>query len=158
MNGKWVWGRGLANPLLYRLPELSQALPGTEVFLVEGEKDVETLRALGLRPATTSGGSQSWRQEFAQHFMNLDVVLIPDNDAAGNNYVRDVHKSLADLPNSIRVLRLPGLQPGGDVSDWFASGRTVSEFRDCLAREAIWLTAFDMVPPYKGGGPYRIEF
>ena len=43
-NGKWVKGKGTVAPGLY---QKQQALPDT-VFLVEGEKDVDTLAGLGI--------------------------------------------------------------------------------------------------------------
>lgn len=70
------------------------------IFLVEGEKDVETLKALGL-PATTAGGSNEWSEELAQEFEGLKVVLIPDNDVAGRKWLAKVGSSLINHAQAV---------------------------------------------------------
>ena len=47
--GKWQKGRGGDGSVLYNLPALSQS---PKAYLVEGEKDVETLKAHGLAAAS----------------------------------------------------------------------------------------------------------
>jgi hypothetical protein len=48
-TGDWIWGTKGTTPLPYRLPELLDALnTGNQVFVVEGEKDVNTLWGLGF--------------------------------------------------------------------------------------------------------------
>jgi hypothetical protein len=45
-------------PVLYRLPELLAADPTEPVYVVEGEKDVDALVALGLVATTNPGGAK----------------------------------------------------------------------------------------------------
>src|SRR2546428_2491890 len=47
-NGAWIWDLDGVCRVLYGLPELSTADPSSPVLIAEGEKDVETLRTLGL--------------------------------------------------------------------------------------------------------------
>ena len=47
-DGKYAWNLKGIEPVLYRLPELLGADPKCPVFLVEGEKDADRLRLLGL--------------------------------------------------------------------------------------------------------------
>src|SRR5690242_9746045 len=52
--------------VLYRLPELLAADPGETVWYVEGEIDVESLRAAGLIATTNPGGSRhGWKDHYA---------------------------------------------------------------------------------------------
>ncbi|OQA07905.1 MAG: hypothetical protein BWY65_01698 [Firmicutes bacterium ADurb.Bin373] len=45
-NGGWRWNMKSIQPIPYRLPELTEALEnGKVVFVVEGEKDADNLRA-----------------------------------------------------------------------------------------------------------------
>ena len=68
---------------MYRLPELVKAVKdGYPVYIVEGEKDVETLRELGYT-ATTAGSANDWKKEYAAYFTGARVVILPDNDKPG---------------------------------------------------------------------------
>src|SRR5262245_61385785 len=62
-QGAWIWNLDGGHPVLYRLPELSTADPSKPVLIPEGEKDVETLRALGLVGTTNPGGAGKWKSE-----------------------------------------------------------------------------------------------
>jgi hypothetical protein len=58
-RGGWIWNTADVRKVLYRLPELTEAI-ATErtVLIVEGEKDVESLRKLNV-PATCNPGGAS---------------------------------------------------------------------------------------------------
>lgn len=125
---------------LYRLPTVLEAVDAEEpVFVVEGERDADTLYGQDLA-ATTSGGATSWQDRFAQHLEGADVVVLPDSDAAGERYAKTVARSLMGVARTVRIVRLPGLPPGGDVSDWMASGGTVERLLQ-LADDAPAYTA-----------------
>lgn len=100
----------------YRLPELLQT---TDVFIVEGEKDVENLRKLGLVATCNAGGAGKWTAEHAQYFRpDQHITIIPDNDDPGRKHGEQVAASLIGKVASVRILELPGLPEKGDVSDW----------------------------------------
>lgn len=129
-SGRWSWksltkfldGRPIP---LYRLPELREAVAaGRRVFVPEGEKDVETLRALGLDATTNYGGADGWKASYADELAGAEVLVLPDNDPPGEKHAEAVVRSLRGKASAARVLRLPGLPPKGDVSDWVAAGRT----------------------------------
>jgi hypothetical protein len=52
------------------------------------------------------------------------VVILPDNDQPGEAHARDVARGLLPVAKAVKILRLPGLPPKGDVSDWLAAGGT----------------------------------
>lgn len=124
---EWFPGAGGTMPTLYRLPELIAAPPGTTVFVVEGEKDVETLRAWGLVATCNFGGAEKWRHDYGQHVAGRHVVILPDNDTVGRAHASKVLESVRHTAETVKVLELPGLADKGDVSDWAAAGGTASE-------------------------------
>jgi hypothetical protein len=122
----WANGAPKGPKIPYRLPELLQAEHDT-VLIVEGEKDADNLASLGLMATTNAGGAERWTDDLAEHFKGRDVYIIPDNDEPGERHAAQVSAKLAAVAREIRVVRLPGLPPKGDVSDWLASGGTVDD-------------------------------
>lgn len=105
--------------LLYHLPEV---IASKEVFIVEGEKDVETLRKWGFTATTNSGGaskdgSKKWPVAMNQHLQGKDVVVIADNDDKGQAHAQNLRDLLTPIAASLRVLTISAL-PKGDVTDW----------------------------------------
>jgi KaiC/GvpD/RAD55 family RecA-like ATPase len=124
--------------VLYRLPELLAADPGETVFVVEGEKDVDNMRRLGLVATTNAGGAGKWRPEYNDALRGRRVVVIQDCDDesarfAGQRHAEQVAKALADIAASVKVLALPG--PGKDASDWIAAGGTAEKLRELAVAE-----------------------
>jgi 5S rRNA maturation endonuclease (ribonuclease M5) len=116
-NGRWDWSVSGSLKTLYRLPEVIKA---AKVFIVEGEKDVETLRNYKIVATTATGGANktSWKSEFDEFFRDKEVVVLPDNDPVGKRYANHVATSVASIAKSIKIVALPGLPKKGDVSDW----------------------------------------
>jgi hypothetical protein len=56
-KGGWVWNLDGVRRVLYRLPELLAAALAALVFIVEGEKDVDSLRAIDLVATTNPAGA-----------------------------------------------------------------------------------------------------
>lgn len=60
-NGNWIWNLKGIDPVLYQLPKV---LTANEVFIVEGEKDADTLTDLGLTATTCPMGAGKWKGEY----------------------------------------------------------------------------------------------
>jgi hypothetical protein len=113
----------------YRLPELLKALAAKQVVCIpEGEKKVESVRLLGFAATCSAGGAKKWRPEHSALLGGADVVLLPDNDAAGRAHVEAIAECLIGVARRVRVLDLPNLPQKGDVVDWLAAGGTPAEF------------------------------
>ena len=141
----WLWNLNGATPVPYRLPGLLEALAASEqVFIVEGEKDVNRLAAWGLCATTNHGGAQKWRTEHAAFFpAEANVVLLPDNDSVGMIHMRHVQNLLRQRKCHVTLLILDGLPEKGDVSDWIDAGHTKEELLKLSAvqeHEKITLT------------------
>lgn len=114
-EGGWEYGLGDGPKVPYRLPELlNPANSSRPVFMVEGEKDVETLRGLGLLATS----SKDWLPEWSHYLAGRTVVLIPDNDLPGKLIAKRCSSALKGVAGHIFWIELPGLSKGGDVSDW----------------------------------------
>src|SRR5262249_36788839 len=92
-NGGWFWDlQGLDDKLvLYRLQEITEAVSlGHTIYILEGEKDVLTAVEIGLDATCCQGGSSGWRSIYNETFRGADVVITPDNDAAGRKFAETV--------------------------------------------------------------------
>lgn len=123
-DGSEVPGRGNNPPLLYGLHRLATAPPGVMVFVVEGEKCAEALTAWELiAVCTDSGADGSWPSSFNEFFRGRTVVILPDNDPAGDRYAATVAAALLPVATCVQILRLPGLPPKGDIVDFITLQR-----------------------------------
>jgi putative DNA primase/helicase len=111
-----------AGPLpLYHLDELAEA---DTVYVLEGEKCADRVRALGIVATTSSHGAESPHRSNWAPLAGKTVVMIPDNDKAGEGYIAGVGNALSKLAPApvIKVLRLRLTNDGDDVEQWLESG------------------------------------
>ncbi len=109
-DGELVWSlEGVDRVPLYREGEFLKNgdLP---LLIVEGEKCVEAVRALGLAVAVTTNpmGAGKWRSE---HTRSLEhrasgVLVVPDCDSPGRNHARKVTEELGNAGIKARLLDL----------------------------------------------------
>jgi hypothetical protein len=128
VNGAWISGRGCMTGVRlvpYRLPDW---IDKPTVYITEGEKDADNLWMWNLPATTNPMGACKWREEFNPLFDGKQVVILADNDTAGEDHVRMVARNLFGFAKALKIVRLPGLPPKGDVSDWIATGGTLPEF------------------------------
>lgn len=124
-KGDWIWNSQGVPHLLYRLPDVIEAIATEQtVFVVEGEKDVDNLASLGLVATCNAGGAGKWRDEHSAFLRGATVCIIPDNDDAGRKHAEAVAQSLSGVAHSVQILELRDLPPKGDVSDWVCGGGT----------------------------------
>ncbi|MGM9916516.1 phage/plasmid primase, P4 family [Anaerotignum sp.] len=110
-------GMGGKKKTLYNLPSTIRAVQnGFPVYFVEGEKDVNTLKAMGLT-ATTCGGVQDWRKEFAPIFTGATVIILPDNDEPGYKLAKEVKRDLRNYAHAVKTVKTSEAEKG-DVTDY----------------------------------------
>lgn len=113
-------GRGNVRPTLYNLESLLNAIKGGyPVYIVEGEKDVETLKKYGL-VATTPGSADDWKKEFSRFFIGADVIILRDNDVPGEKLQDEIINDLKDCACRIRWTKT-SKQNKGDVTDYLTT-------------------------------------
>ena len=114
---KWVAGMGNARRVPYRLPGFKDS---PTVVLCEGERDADTLAALGI--AATSGpmgkGSKGngWPAELTPHFAAKDVAII--YDVGNNKDAEGVAAKLHGTAKSVVILTVPMPNREDDITDY----------------------------------------
>ncbi len=91
------------------------------VLVVEGERAAAALQSLGLCAVTSQGGSKAaHKSDWGPVSGFASAFLLPDNDAPGMSYARDVFALLQALeaPPVCHLLTLPDLPEAGDVVDF----------------------------------------
>ena len=139
---------------LYRLPKVIQAIrDGRPVYVVEGEKDVETMERLGHTATCNPGGASKdkWRPGHTEILKGADVIILPDCDTAENKYTGQEHAyavalALTGVAKRVRLVDLkeccPEIPPKGDISDMVQMLGDV-EAMDALARQVAATRTFD---------------
>jgi putative DNA primase/helicase len=125
--GKWLWNMLGVDRILYRLPEVTEAIAcGETVYVVEGEKDANNLAAIELCATCNVGGAGKWEAGYTSTLAGAHVVLIPDRDKPGRAHGQLVARSLHGIAASIRVVELPDRNGISikDASDWLGAGGT----------------------------------
>lgn len=113
----FVYGRDGKKKTLYNLVNTLKAIRnGYSVYITEGEKDVETLKKLGLT-ACTAGGVNDWCKDFAPYFTGATVYILPDNDTPGLKLRDTIIKDLKCYAYCIKSI-ITSEQEKGDVSDY----------------------------------------
>src|SRR5262249_25804216 len=117
--------------MLYGLRELQHQ---SEICIAEGERDVQTLRALGFVATTNPMGAGKWRKEYVDQLRaaGADTVnVFRDGDATGERHACIVEESCAAGGLRVRPVRLPDNPQ--DVSAWVAVGHSADELRAVIA-------------------------
>ena len=105
----------------YNLPDLLAADPDEYIYLVDGEKDCDTLTRHGFIATCFPFGSgkNKWNKDYSRYFVGRKVVLIPDNDKPGYDFCLDAAKSLKQVVSELVFVILPVKELKEDVSDFF---------------------------------------
>lgn len=116
----------------YRLPDIIAAVHQARVvMIVEGEKDVEALRARpGITATCNPMGAGKWQPDFARYFHGADVSIVADRDQAGRDHALAVVENLLPVARSIYVLQA---RYGKDASDHLSAGGTIGDFLEVWA-------------------------
>lgn len=138
-KGEWIWGLGDTAPVLYRWPEVAAAIEsGRPVYVVEGEKDADTLAELGYAATTNPMGAGKWREPMSAALAGADLVILPDNDGPGRTHAETIAASCHRQGASVRVVELPGLGEKQDVTDWLDADGTLEELETLIGASRLW--------------------
>lgn len=126
-EGGWVDRLGDVRRVLYRLPEIIDAITeGQRVWIVEGEKDVESLRAIGEVATTNVGGAGKWKPEYTDILKEAKtVIVVADRDGPG---LKSAETIIAELRQA-GVSTVEGCQAkvGKDITDHLEAGHGLDE-------------------------------
>ena len=116
-------------PVLYRAPQVAQAVrDGVEVWVLEGEKDVETAESFGLVATTNTQGGATFPDELVDELAGARVAVVLDRDATGWARGVGLHAKLTAVDTTVRLL-LPDVDEAkADFTDHVESGQSVDDF------------------------------
>lgn len=119
-DGDWKPGtKGIPN-VPYHLEELHEDASERVLYILEGEKDVDRARALGLLATCNAGGAKNWSQELNTFVRDREICIVPDNDTAGLSHAQKLYDCLKldDIAATIITSHLEQLNDKEDFSDW----------------------------------------
>lgn len=106
--------------VIYRLPEVRAA---NQVWIVEGEKDADTLVGMGYCATTNCGGAGKWLDSYSLDLAGKELVTCGDNDlngkTTGADHIEAVFKSVSPGAKNVRKVKVP--LPHKDITE-FAEG------------------------------------
>lgn len=121
-NGGWSYSLSEVPKILYNLPAVLAAKEsGTPIWVVEGEKDVDTLTALGYVATTMPGGAGHWLDIHTDALAGAVVDIVADNDAPGKEHASKLLKVLTAAGCDAQVWVCPETK---DITDHLSSGGT----------------------------------
>ena len=122
-------------PLLYRLNTLATA---AEMFVVNGEKAADRGAAeLGIAATCTPDGEGKWLGEFTKALIGKAIRIVIDRDEKGERHGKVVSEALAPHVAEVKIVRLPGLPPKGDLYDWIEAGGTRQQLDEIVANTPV---------------------
>jgi RecA-family ATPase len=113
------------------------AFPDATIFVCEGEKDAD--RVASLNHCATTVASGEWTDDCINALAGRDCLILEDNDEAGRAKALAAAKALHGTAKTIRIVRLPDLADGDDVSDWLdADPRRADKLVDVCFDAPLW--------------------
>lgn len=125
---------GYGSPAQLYGSDILKQSTGQPVIITEGEFDRLILEQYGFSSVTGTGGASTWRSEWSTLLKDRDIVILYDNDDAGNKAVHDkVAPAIINQAKSVKIAKLPN-GPWKDVSDWhlLAAGKGSWELEDSI--------------------------
>lgn len=115
-GGGWDWRLGDTRRVLYRLPEITEAVAeGRQVWICEGEKDVHAIESrLGLPATCNPGGAGKWKLEYSEVFRDAVVAIWADADTPGRAHARMVQDALKAVGAEVTVHESPTHKDAAD--------------------------------------------
>lgn len=125
-RGGWEYSLGDTPKVLYNLPAVVKAVAdGYPIWVVEGEKDADTLIELGIIATTMPGGAGKWLDIHTAVLAGAEVEIIADNDEPGIAHAKLVFEELTKAGCSANIWATP---KGKDVSEYLAIGGSLDDF------------------------------
>lgn len=170
-KGGWEYALGDTPKVLYNLEAVRKAVASKHpVWVVEGEKDADTLMEMGLVATTMPGGAGKWLEIHTNELKGAVVDIVADNDAPGRDHAAIVLKALLAVGCDAQVWSTPTqkditdfLAIGGKLDDLvvaqldvsseprvevevFEEAREINQFEIATAKIAELLTRTDLTP------------
>lgn len=141
-KGGWIYNRQGAPHSLYIAGEIVDGM-----FIVEGEKDADSLHKLGYDAASAEDGAGKgkWREEYTDQLAGREVYILWDNDKVGRDFAQETACALHGVAKSVKMLDIPTVWPDmpehGDISDLiaeFGDEEAVIKITEMLSAAQEW--------------------
>lgn len=124
-GGGWEYELNGTPRILYNLPAVLAAKANKQpILVVEGEKDVDTLRQMGIVATTMPGGAGKWLDIHTEALAGALVDVVADNDEVGREHAAVVAQALAAAGCDVATFVCPSAK---DVTDHIRAGGNMSE-------------------------------
>jgi 5S rRNA maturation endonuclease (ribonuclease M5) len=124
-KGGWEYSLGDIPRILFNLPQILKAKAEKRVvWVVEGEKDANTLTDIGEVATTMPGGAGKWLDIHTEALAGSIVEIIADRDEVGIKHANDVYSKLAKAGCDVQAWICPNEK---DITDHLASGGEIDE-------------------------------
>jgi 5S rRNA maturation endonuclease (ribonuclease M5) len=124
-TGEWISNLDGVDKILYNLPMVASARNnGETIWVVEGEKDADTLIERGITATTMPGGAGKWLDIHTEALAGANVIVVADNDDVGKKHALDVSSKLRDAECTVELKIANGVK---DVTDLLNAGGTLDD-------------------------------
>ena len=129
-KGGWDYKLGDTPKVLYNLPAVIAAKEANQpVWVVEGEKDCDTLNDIGAVATTMPGGAGKWLDLHTRALAGATVDIIVDDDDPGRRHACAVGQTLAKAGCDVAVWKCPSSK---DITDHIQAGGTTEQLEPFL--------------------------
>ena len=123
----WQSGNTAATTTLYHSHRLRPAVENEQtIYVVEGEKDVHAIEAIGGVATCAPMGAGNWPKVDPTPLYGGRIVIVADDDDPGRKHARDVYASLDSMCPNVRVVTA---QQGKDAADHIAADHGLDDFK-----------------------------
>ena len=124
-RGGWEYSLGDTPKVLFNLPQVLKTKQDRGViWVVEGEKDANTLCGLGETATTMPGGAGKWLEIHTEALAGSTVEIIADRDEIGIAHAKSVAQKLTDAGCDVQIWICP---TDKDISDHIKSGKLLED-------------------------------
>ena len=151
-KGGWIYNRAGVPHCLYFAGERNS----NNILIAEGEKDCNSLHALGFDAASgmDGAGKGKWKPEYTQQLKGKDVSIFMDNDNVGMDYGVETAAALYGHARSVQLIDLrmswPETPEHGDVTDFiehFGRDKALDMISKLLVDPPQWMPHSNESPP-----------
>jgi len=134
-SGGWVYSLGETPKVLYNLPAVLEAKSkNIPIWLVEGEKDADTLIDMGIVATTMPGGAGKWLDIHTEALAGGIIEIVADNDEIGKKHAFDVFNELQSAGCDSQLWICPSTK---DITDHLGSGEKIEDLIPLDASQQI---------------------
>lgn len=129
---------------LYRAERVAEAVAaGETIFVVEGEKDVHAIEALGGTAVCSAMGAGKAHLADWSPLRGANVVIIQDKDDPGRQHAREVSGQLTGVAKTVEIVEA---KLGKDAADHIAAGHGLGDFAAAPEGRAVTVRLADVQP------------